>query len=153
MLCLKLGRVVALGLSLSVGSVVSGGQTGRVSQRIDVVAHDYAFSPFPAHIRAGPTIFTFANKGTVRHELSLVRLKAGSTIEDVVKVSKGEGKMRDYVERSVGILLAAPGNSPDGRLLVDLLPGQTYVVLCTLKDKPDSPAHVTMGMYTTFRPR
>jgi hypothetical protein len=146
-------RVVGLVLPLSIVPVMGWGQGPRVSQQIDIIAHDYAFSPLPVRIVGGPTIFTFANDGTVQHELVIVRLKAGSTIEDLLKVSRDGGRRRDVVERSVGILIAGPGESPDGRLVVDLLPGQNYVLLCNLKDKPDSPGHFSMGMYKTFQPR
>ena len=149
----KLIRVVVLVLTQCVVPLTVSGQAPRVSQQIDIFATDYAFSSLPARIIAGPTIFTFANKGTVQHELVIVRLKAGSTIEDLLKVSRDGGRRRDVVERSVGILIAGPGESPDGRLVVDLLPGQNYVLLCNLKDKPDSPGHISMGMYKTFQPR
>jgi plastocyanin len=120
---------------------------------IDVVANDYAFTPLPARIAAGPTMFTFANQGKVNHEMSIGRLKPGATIDDLLRVSKEGGRLRDIITRSVGILVAGPGKSPDGRLLVDLLSGETYVLLCNFKDTPDAPTHMTLGMYATFRPR
>jgi plastocyanin len=129
------------------------GQATAPPQVIEVTANDYAFSPLPARILAGPTVFTFANKGSVQHEVSIGRLRSGATLEDVLKVSKEGGRMRDVMERSVGILIAGGGKSPDGRLLVDLLPGQTYVLLCNLKDRPDAPPHVMLGMYKSFQPR
>lgn len=131
----------------------ASGQAPMRPQQIDVVANDYAFSPLPAQIAAGPTVFTFANKGSVQHEMSIGRLRYGATLEDLLKVSKEGGRMRDLMERSVGILIAGGGKSPDGRLLVDLLPGQTYVLLCNLKDRPDAPPHMTLGMYTSFLPQ
>jgi hypothetical protein len=127
------------------------GQGSRATQVIEVIANDYAFSALPARIEAGPAVFSFANNGKVQHEMSLGRLKPGATIEQLVKVSKEGGRLRDLIERSVGILIAGPGKSPDGRLLVDLIAGQTYIVLCNLKDTPDGPPHMTLGMYTTFR--
>jgi plastocyanin len=123
-----------------------------ITQQIDVVANDYAFTPLPTSIAAGPTIFTFANNGSVQHEMSIGRLRAGSTLEDLLKISREGGRLRDVMDRSVGILIAGAGKSPDGRLWVDLLPGATYVMICNLRDKPDSPPHTTLGMYTTFRP-
>ena len=119
--------------------------------QIDVVATDYAFGPLPAHIAAGPTVFTFANHGSVQHEMSIARLKAGATPEGLVKVVRDGGPRRDIIERWVGLLISGPGKSPDGRLLVDLLPATTYVILCNLKDSPDAPGHLTLGMYKSFR--
>jgi plastocyanin len=130
----------------------AGSQELSHAARIDVVANDYAFTPLPARIAPGPTIFTFANQGKVQHEMSIGRLRSGVTIDDVLKISREGGRMRDVITRSVGILVAGPGKSPDGRLWVDLIPGETYIVLCNFKDTPASPPHMTLGMYTTFRP-
>jgi hypothetical protein len=120
--------------------------------QIDIIANDYAFMPLPKRIRPGPTIFTFANRGKVAHELSLARLKHGVAIDDVVKGVRAGGRPRDFTERSVGILIAQPAQSPDGRLLVDLRAGETYLLFCNLKDTPEAPGHLMLGMYTSFRP-
>jgi plastocyanin len=120
--------------------------------RVNIVANDYAFMPLPPHISPGAATFTFTNRGKVYHELALARLKTGVTIEDLVKAVKEGGRVRAYFDRSVGILMAGPGQSPDGRLMVDLQSGQTYVVYCNFKDTPEAPAHLMLGMYATFRP-
>jgi plastocyanin len=126
-------------------------QTLEIRQQIDVVANDYAFNPLPAHIAAGPTVFTFANHGTVQHEASIARLRDGVTVDSLLKVVKAGGRARDVLERSIGILIAGPGKSPDGRLWVDLLPGSSYVLICTLRDKPEAQPHAMLGMYTGFK--
>ena len=59
-------------------------QTARAPRQIDVIAADFTFLPLPVRIQAGPTVFTFANQGSVQHELSLARLKPGVTMEDFV---------------------------------------------------------------------
>jgi plastocyanin len=149
----QIGGLLFLSLAAGAAHRLPAQAPGSTPQVIEVIANDYAFSPLPARIAAGPTVFTFANKGTVQHEMSIGRLRNGATLDDLLKVSREGGRMRDVMERSVGILIAGGGKSPDGRLLVDLLAGQTYVVLCNLKDRPDSPPHMTLGMYTTFRPQ
>jgi hypothetical protein len=121
--------------------------------RIDIVANDYAFMPLPPDISGGLTMFAFANQGKVIHEMSIGRLKAGATFEDLQKASKEGRPLRDFVGRSVGILVARAGMEADGRLLVDLVPGQAYFVMCNFKDTPDSPTHLSLGMFATFRPR
>jgi len=152
-----LPRQLTVILILATASFVSAGsgwaQDGRSSVRIDVVANDYAFLPLPARIAAGPTMFTFVNQGKVNHEMSIGRLRSGATIDDLLKVSREGGRLRDLLTRSVGILVAGPGKSPDGRLLVDLIPGETYLLFCNFKDSPDAPTHLTLGMYATFRPQ
>jgi len=83
--------------------------------------------------------------------MAIVRLRDGVTIDALLKLIKDGGRRRDVVERSVGILIAGPGTSPDGKLVVELIRGANYVVLCNLKDTPDSPGHTTLGMYKAFR--
>ncbi len=121
--------------------------------RIDVVANDYAFMPLPADIAGGLTMFTFANRGKVIHEMSIGRLKDGATFEDLQKASKEGRPLREFVGRSVGILVARAGMEADGKLLVNLVPGQAYFVMCNFKDTPDAPTHLSLGMFATFRPR
>lgn len=139
-------------LSISV-TVPAPAQKGRPPRRIDVIASDFTFLPLPARIQAGPTIFTFANQGKVQHELSLARLKPGVNMEDFVKAREDQPRRRELIDRSVGILIAGPGNTPDGRILVNLMKGATYVVFCNLRDKPDAPGHLMFGMYTSFTPK
>ncbi len=139
-------------LSISVTDPAAAQKAGAPRQ-IDVIAADFTFLPLPARIQAGPSVFTFANQGTVQHELNLARLKPGVTMEDFVKAREDQPRRRELIDRSVGILIAGPGNSPDGRILVNLMKGATYVVFCNLRDKPDAPGHLMFGMYTSFTPK
>jgi len=123
----------------------------RTTPHVDVVGNDYAFSPLPSRIKPGTTIFTFANHGKVRHELSLARLKKGVTVDELIAGVKAGGRPGDYFERSVGILVAGPGLSPDGKILVDLRGGESYLVFCNFKDTPEAPPHIMLGMYSAFR--
>jgi plastocyanin len=122
------------------------------TRQVDVIGNDYAFNPLPKRIKAGTTIFTFANHGKVQHELSLARMKKGVGIDEIIAGVKAGGRPRDYIERSVGILVAGPGLAPDGKVLVDLRKGETYLVFCNFKDTPEAPAHILLGMYSVFRP-
>ncbi len=128
-------------------------QAAETPREIEVVANDYTFLPLPTSISAGPTLFSFLNQGKVQHELSIARLKAGVSLDDFSNATKSAvdaPRRREMFERSVGILIAGPGKAPDGRLLVNLQKGATYVVFCNLKDTPDAPGHLTFGMYTAF---
>ena len=150
--CVSISSVLFAILSISL-AVPAPAQKGRLPRQIDVIASDFTFLPLPARIQAGPTIFTFANQGKVQHELSLARLKPGVTMEDFVKARQDQPRRRELIDRSVGILIAGPGNTPDGRILVNLMRGATYVVFCNLRDKPDAPGHLMFGMYTSFTPK
>ena len=148
----SISSVVILLLSLGVAHPAPA-QKARAPRQIDVTSNDYAFVAFPTQILAGPTIFTFANQGKVFHELSVARLKPGVTMEDFVKAREDPARRRELIDRSVGILIAGPGSTPDGRLLVNLMRGTTYVVFCNFRDKPDAPGHLMFGMYTSFTPK
>ena len=126
-------------------------QREKKPQQIDVIANDYAFLPLPATVAAGPTVFTLVNRGKVFHEVNIARLKPGATVAEFTKAEAP--RRREMIERSVGILIAGPGNSPDGRILVNLLKGSTYVAYCQFRDTPEAPAHLMLGMYTSFNPK
>lgn len=124
---------------------------GGAPREMTVTATDYAFLPLPP-IESGATLFSFVNQGTVNHEVAIARLKATTSVETYVKTPPGPERAA-LVERSVGILIAPPGKPPEGRLLVDLKKGATYIVLCNFRDKPDAPQHMVLGMYTSFTPK
>jgi hypothetical protein len=117
--------------------------------KVAIAGNDYAFVGFPKTIAAGPTLFSFENKGKFRHELSLGLLRAGVTMQQVAE--RGQGiSGRAVTDSIVGILIARPGEPSGGQLFVNLLPGRSYIVVCTLKDQPDAKPHVELGMIASF---
>ena len=108
---------------------------------------DYTFLNLPDALAPGRTLFSFSNQGLVRHELSIGLLRPGVTIDQVKKEGPPAGR---FVERVAGILIARPGDSAGGQLLIDLAPGRTYLVQCTLKDAPDAAPHSVLGMVGSF---
>jgi hypothetical protein len=139
--------------SLSVGCAVlviaSLGHTQQVRD-VTITGMDYAFG-VPATIRPGLTAFTFENQGTVWHEMYLIRLKPGVSLDSLRRVPAGPQR-RPLIEGG-GILLAGPGQRSTDRLLVDLKPGQTYTLICNFRDEPDKPPHLEMGMFAHFQAR
>ena len=51
----------------------------------------------------------------------------------------------------LGILLAMPGQSSSGKLIVNLVRGRTYLIICQLEAPEGAPRHNVLDMYTTFR--
>ena len=148
---LRLGRGLRLAAIACVVARAAAAQvTGAAPASIAIVGSDYAFIQFPATIAAGPTRFSFENRGTVRHEMSMVLLKAGVTVDSVLKRGPGGAGSRAMAEKLIGILIARPAESAGGELLVRLEAGQRYLVVCTLKDAPDAQPHTTMGMVASF---
>lgn len=145
------GAVTAVGFVALLGAFDQRGQ--RVgATRLSITGNDYAFVGVPVSVRAGQVFFSFTNKGKVRHEMALTRVKEGVTAEAAIAGVKGGGRRRDFVEGAAVLVVAAPGEeSSRARLVLDVRKGETYLVSCTLKDSPDAVPHIMLGMYTSFR--
>jgi hypothetical protein len=110
---------------------------------VSIIGLDYAFQA-PDTLRAGPAIFSFLNRGSVRHEMVLYVLNDGRTLGDYLRATTAEE--RRPLGRAVGLILAEPGQPALGRLVVDLVTGQSYVLICNLRDAPDKTPHNALGM-------
>lgn len=122
---------------------------GSSPNEVIVAGLDYAFEA-PDTLPPGPTLFRFENRGEVRHEMVLVRLKEGITLEDVMKGVREGGDPADFIEGGLGILLVGPGRTTANALHVDLLPGRDYALICNLRDSPEDPPHTELGMRASF---
>lgn len=122
----------------------------RAPAHVPVVANDYAFIGFPTTIAAGPTEFSFENRGKVRHEMSVVLLRPGVTVQQVLEAGPGAASSRLMADQIIGILIARPGEAAGGRLSVDLQSGRRYLVVCSLKNSPTDKPHAMLGMITSF---
>jgi hypothetical protein len=122
----------------------------QAAASVAIVGNDYAFVEFPKTIAAGSTALSFENRGKVRHEMSVVLLRPGVTMQDVLQRGPGAASSKAMAEKIIGILIARPGESAGGKLLVDLESGRRYLVVCTLKDMPDAKPHVELGMVASF---
>jgi hypothetical protein len=113
---------------------------------VRIIATDYAFQA-PAELAAGRVTFVLENRGKTRHELSMVLLNPGVTMNQVVAAINARQGGQQRLRTAVGILLAAAGNSSEGAMSTTLLPGRDYGIVCTFNDGAGAPAHVAMGMY------
>ena len=118
--------------------------------RVAVIGGDYAFVQFPTTIPAGATLFSFENRGRVKHEMSVMLLQPGVTLDQLRDKPPGAPSSRAVSQSLAGILIARGGESAGGQLLVNLQSGRRYLVVCTLKDAPDARPHIELGMVTTF---
>ena len=117
---------------------------------IRIVASDYAFVDVPPVVRHGLTYFSLKNAGKYRHEMSLLRLEPGISVSDAIQNEKNGGKGRGKFFKTVGLLIEPPGGSTIGWLAMELRSGETYVLICSLRDNPDAPQHFILGMYSAF---
>lgn len=118
-------------------------------RELRITGTEYRFEA-PAVAAAGLTAVTFRNAGRVRHELILMRLKPGVKLKDLATPPPVAGP-DPLVEGGTAILLADPGAASADRILVDLAPGATYALACTMRDAPGARPHYEMGMATTMR--
>jgi len=119
-------------------------------QSVLIVGSDYAFQ-VPAHIRAGETLFSFENRGTVRHEMSLVLVKEGFERDSVLAGIAAGSPRRNWVDGQGALVIARPAEPSGPRIWMQLLAGRTYLVLCSLKDTPEAKPHVMLGMVASFQ--
>ena len=136
-----------------VGVLLAVPLDARVQQFTEVTinGNDYAYVNSPASLHAGLTAFSLMNKGTVPHEMILVRPKPGVSPDSVVRSWASITARIETTEVPEGVVMAMPGARSTGRLLVNLERGKTYVLLCNFQDKPDKPRHVALGMFTSFQ--
>jgi hypothetical protein len=118
---------------------------------VTIVGTDYAFQ-IPTRIRPGPTLIAFENHGTVRHEMAIALLKPGVSVDTVLQGLARGTPRRGFVDGQAALIVAAPGEAPGPRLWLNLQRGRVYLVSCILRDAPDKPPHVTLGMMGRFSP-
>jgi len=141
--------IAALVLLASASASAQSAEPAHVA----IVGADYAFVQLPATLAPGPTLFSFENRGTKRHEMSIVLLNPRVAPDTLLASKPGSLTGRAVSDSIIGLLLARPGERGGGQLYANLISGRTYVVICTLKDSPDARPHVELGMVGTFRVR
>lgn len=136
------GRLIPLAVVLLSGSSPPV-LMAQSPQAVTVIGLDYAFQA-PDTLPAGPVTLSLLNRGTVRHELILLLLNEGRTLGELLQATTLEA--RTSLSRPLGLIFAQPGQPADAQLIVNLVPGRSYVFLCVLRDAPDKPPHSAMGM-------
>ena len=136
--------LIPLGVVAILGGVACTAREAAVND-VRVKGTDYAFDA-PDTLPAGQTAFTFENAGQVPHEMILVRLKQGVTLPEVLEAASAGADPGDFTEGGAAILIASPGDTAGTRMLVDLLPGRTYALVCNFEDGAGKPPHVALGM-------
>jgi hypothetical protein len=125
-------------------------ETAAPANEVEIVATDYAFRA-PATIRPGVVNFRFSNDGKSRHELSISRLKPGVSIDQFVRNVREDKTVRPLIVGPVGVLFAEPGGKSNSGLAVDVLPGESYAIICSFRDSTGAKAHFEMGMYGVIK--
>jgi uncharacterized cupredoxin-like copper-binding protein len=108
----------------------------------EVELHEFSFA-LPE--RFGTTSVNVVNKGSMVHELDIVRLHDRVSIDDVLLYEKQRATERPYDDVG-GTTMLDPGEVQ--RLDLDLPPGD-YAAICFLPT-PEHAAHFTLGMIKRF---
>lgn len=122
--------------------------------QVDLVDFNFAM---PAEISAGPQIWEIENNGQQWHEMVIVKLNPGMTIEDLMAMMAAEAEGGEGSGEGSGepppfedVAFWAP-MSPGERAwtTLDLEPGN-YTILCFLPDFATGMSHVEHGMVRTL---
>lgn len=108
---------------------------------VTITTTDYAFEA-PARIPAGVVNVRLVNHGKELHQVQLLRLEQGKTIDDVVAEAKAGGPPPKWAVWLGGPNGADPGSETNAMQV--LAPGR-YALLCLIPS-PDHIAHVAKGM-------
>lgn len=140
--------VAASGL---VGLLGTGGASGsrQGGRRVTIGGTEYAFLGVPQTLPAGPTTFSFENRGKKQHMMIIARLRDGVSPDSVLRTPPAS--RRQLLEGGEGVLVAEPGEAAPDQLVVPLAAGATYVLFCLVRDAPQQPAHMALGMFAHFQ--
>ncbi|HEY3011270.1 MAG TPA: hypothetical protein VGJ36_00890 [Gemmatimonadales bacterium] len=140
---------VVISATILITTVLASCRSAPDINRVTISGTEYAFGG-PPSIHPGMTAFSFENRGKVKHEMILLRLKEGTTLKQVLDSVRSGGQPDSLFDRLVGILITMPGQRSDGELLIELTPRRTYAMICTFRDRDDKPPHMGLGMAKSF---
>jgi hypothetical protein len=114
-------------------------------REVTIRARDYAYD-VPDSLPAGPVAFALENTGRVAHEVVITELRPGATLATILSRDKADSTWRDLRYPPSGVLTADSGVTTPGRLLITLVAGRTYLLLCNFRDSDTSAVHFYIGM-------
>jgi hypothetical protein len=114
-------------------------------REVTIRARDYAFE-VPDSLPAGPVAFALENDGRVAHEVVITGLRPEATLATILRRDKADSTWRDLRYPPSVVLTADPGVTTPGRLLITLVAGRTYLLLCNFRNTDTSSVHFYIGM-------
>ncbi len=124
---------------------VSAGETAEQPEAVGTItAADFSLSA-PPDLEAGTNVIGFKNDGKQLHEINLIELSAGKTVDDVAAWFKAPAGPPP--NKSLSGVAVAPGQT--GTATVKLTKGSTYAFICVIPDVlSDFTPHLFKGMRT-----
>jgi hypothetical protein len=114
---------------------------------VTITMVDYAFG-LSAPLTAGQHVIRVENQGLEGHEVILMRLAPGKTLEDI-QIWLGDPRGPPPISSSVGGVVLEEAGAEEAYFEAELMPGD-YVLLCTLT-APDGRSHSEHGMILQIR--
>ena len=136
---------IGLGFLITLTAMgLTSGLAAQTPRQLVIRGIDHAFQA-PDTVPAGLTMITLENLGALRHEVIVARLKEGRALADMMagKTLPERLAMQDAI---LGMVFAEAGQRSPGRLVADLSPGRSYVLICAVTDPPGTPPHSQQGM-------
>lgn len=132
---------------VSMAEVVDSKARPAATPKADLVItlRDFAFD-MPAELHAGQQTWRVVNEGPQPHELSLIKLAEGKTLDDVMAFMQNPMGEPPFTDAG-GMQGLDKGNV--GYVSINLQPG-SYVALCFIPDPASHQAHAEMGMIKAF---
>jgi hypothetical protein len=144
--------VAVLFLSALLSESSSRSQDASSIRHVTIVATDYAYQ-VPAVVPSGMTAFRFVNRGTHPHEVQLFRFLPTVSAK-VARAYLVAGNVPDSAaDPSGSVLIAYPGVTAHEEVLIPLVRGERYALMCEFRDAPAKPKHTTLGMVTLLEVR
>jgi len=114
-------------------------------ENLTVTMSDYAFA-FSGVVKAGEQTWKVVNNGPQPHEIALIKLTDGKTVEDAFAWFAAPSGPPPY-QYAGGFQGIPTGKS--GWVKLNLTPG-TYVAVCAIPDTADGKSHAEHGMVLPF---
>lgn len=127
---------------------VKGAGVTAAEPKADVTVNmaDFHFT-MPAEVKAGKQVWKVINDGPQPHEIALVRLAEGKTLDDIYAwYAKPEGPQPFNM---VGGMQGMNAGVPAAFINLDLQPGN-YVAVCDIPDPASGKPHSELGMVMPF---
>lgn len=125
----------------------AGEDSGAVAPVPDITVDlvDFNFA-IPSEIESGPKVWQINNKGTQWHEMGIMKLAEGTTIDDIMAMFDSEEPTEGPPPFEEVVFWAPNSPGETGYVTWDLPPGE-YTVICFLPDLAgDMSPHATHGM-------
>jgi hypothetical protein len=146
MLLLRVALLSTVSMLPGTGPGAAGPGAPHANPVVTVVAKDFSYVA-PASIPAGPTTFRLVNHGPSVHHLTIIRLNAGKTVQDLVAAFSHPGPPPAWAVAEGGPNAVDPGTVSEA--IVDLAPGN-YALVCFVPDANGVP-HMMKGMVSAMK--